>query len=201
MQDRSEVAIEEPPASNAARKWSCRVVGDLAIGEVMEFGAAEVVDREDVGLAALVNALTMFEPINPAAPVTTMYMVVRSGKSSSGWIRQCQLADHDARRPVRQFHGFRKTRSGGKHHAKHRYHRVAGSAHIVHFARHGRHVQPRALAVERHAFFAARHQQGFDAEVVAQFLRPRGQIVLVPSVPPPAPSGSASAASHRDSGA
>jgi hypothetical protein len=52
-----------------------RVVGNLAVDEVVELlGARQVVDGDDVRLAALVQPLTMLLPIKPAAPVTMMVM-------------------------------------------------------------------------------------------------------------------------------
>ena len=58
MQDRRQIAIEGAGIQRGAEMLFVEVVGDIAIGEIAEFvGAAEVVDREDVGLPAVVERL------------------------------------------------------------------------------------------------------------------------------------------------
>src|SRR5512141_503447 len=84
------------------------------------------------------NALTIFDPMKPAAPVTTIYMRA-SAFLCKKFVRQCnrsaELAYHYTRGAVCDAHRFAHRRAGGKHHRHGGDHRVAGAAHVGHFAR------------------------------------------------------------------
>ncbi len=62
--------------------------------------------------------------------------------------------------------------------ASNRHHRVAGAGNIAHPHRIGRHVDGRALAHQRHAGFAARHQHRLRAEFTAELGRRRRDLVV-----------------------
>jgi hypothetical protein len=81
------------------------IIGDFAIDQVLELvGLGQVVDRNDVGnTPRSLSALTILEPIKPAAPVTTMYMnfpLQSCGEFFAGDNGRAQFADDDTGRNV-----------------------------------------------------------------------------------------------------
>src|SRR5579859_6901703 len=129
------------------------------------------------------SARTRLEPINPAAPVTTISMAV-SGKEFFGMNhRGTKLAYDNARSLVGQFYGLGEGGACRKHDAQNGNYRIPRSADIVHFPRDCRNVEAFAFAVQRHALFAARNQQRIQAELAAQLLRAPGQVVLALPAP------------------
>lgn len=74
MEHRCDVVVEIAIADPLQKLVLVEVVGDVAIGEVAELVAMrQIVDGDDVPSPRAFSALTRLDPMNPAAPVTTMY--------------------------------------------------------------------------------------------------------------------------------
>src|SRR6187551_351741 len=127
------------------------------------------------------NALTRFEPMKPAAPVTTIYMLSSAFRSKK-FVRQrnggAELADHYTGCAIGDAHRFVHRTAAGEHYRHGRDDCIARAADVGHFARLGRHVQAARALVQRHAIRSARHQQRVDFKLTAQPLRPLGLFAL-----------------------
>src|ERR1700731_2988972 len=105
------------------------------------------------------SASTSFEPMNPAAPVTTLYisvffdLFVVSGHGSP------QLADHDAGGAVGDPHRRLEACPGSEHHSKGTDDSVTRAGDVEDFARRRLDVQLAAAAKQGHALLAAGHEQ------------------------------------------
>ena len=111
------------------------IVVDLAIDEVLELvGAREVVDRITRCSPRSLSAFTMLLPINPAAPVTMMVMVISGEKFVVVDGGGTQFSDHDSGRAVRVSDRVDERHTRAQHGCDGRDHGVAGTRNIIHFA-------------------------------------------------------------------
>ena len=93
--------------------------------------------------------------------------------------RRCAaLADDDRGGGIGRPHGGFEIGLHGEHGSEHRHHRVAGAGDVAHAHRIGRHVDGGALAHQRHAGFAARHQNRFCAQHAAKLGRGRRDLIV-----------------------
>jgi len=103
----------------------------------------------------------MFDPINPAAPVTAIYMAYPQScfaNNSSGRTTAVRIADDDSGSAVGDAHRAAEIAAGRKHHRQRGDHGIASAAYVGDFACLRRHVETAIAAEQRHAFLALRHQ-------------------------------------------
>ena len=82
-----------------------------------------------------------------------------------------EFADDNPGRLVGPPNGVGHRLAGGEHHRQDGNDRVPSTADVEHFAREGRNMQTLPPALQGHAFFAARNQQGVEIEALAKLLR------------------------------
>src|SRR5260221_4775449 len=137
------------------------------------------------------SARTRFEPMNPAAPVTTRSMWFESlsvlSQRDEKFLRldhrRAELPDHDSGRPVGDAHRVAQRHARAEHYPQRGDDRVARAAHVEHFAGPGRLLAPLVPFLQGHALFAPRKQQRCQAERVAPFLDLCGQLLVERTAP------------------
>ena len=92
--------------------------------------------------------------------------------------RGAAFSHHHRRRGIGRAHGGFEIGAHRQHGGDHRHHRVAGAGNIAHAHRIGRNVDGRALAHQRHAGLAARHQYRLRPELAAEFGRRRRDLLV-----------------------
>src|SRR5471032_906760 len=109
------------------------------------------------------SALTMLLPINPAAPVTMIVMMVLAERSGEKFVvvdgRRTQLPDDDSRCTVGVSNAVHQRHTRAQHGCNGCNDRVASTRNIIHFACIGLRVDHPVGGKERHALFRSRQQQ------------------------------------------
>jgi hypothetical protein len=84
MENRIDLAVEMAGLDALDEVVLVEVIDDVAADQIPELvGFGQIVDGDDVLTPRSLSALTMLEPMKPAAPVTTMYMVVPYSAAAS----------------------------------------------------------------------------------------------------------------------
>jgi hypothetical protein len=120
----------------------------------------------------------MFEPMKPAAPVTTMYMVLPYNADASSARVTTAVPSLPTTMPARDIgdaNGLGPVGPGGEHDGQRGDDGVAGAGNVEHLARLRGLMVGFLIGKQRHALFAARHQQRFEPEFAAQHLRLGGE--------------------------